>query len=171
MEKKKDNRLHRIKVDYGSNDYYRFFRRNNPSINLDRSTYGFILKEFNGHVRDRLSLKGAEYIFPNKIGKMELRKIKTEVIVGDNGKIINKLPINWRDTRILWDSNPVAKEKRLKVRYDNEHTDGFTFRILFIKSKANFKNKSIYKMKFNRIMKRNLSRSIFDGRIDAFLRD
>lgn len=169
--KREDKRIHRVKVDYGSNDYFNFFRKQHPEYNITRSVYGQVLKEFNTHVRDRLSKKGAEYIFPSKMGKMELRKIKTEVIIGDDGKIINKLPINWRETRILWNSNITAKEKRLKVRYTNEHTDGFTFRILYIKSKANFRNKSIYKIKFNRIMKRDLSRSIFDGRIDAFLKD
>jgi hypothetical protein len=56
------------------------------------------------------------------------------------------------------------------MRYTNDHTDGHTFRIFYRTSKANFKNKSIYKMKFNRTLKRDLSKSIFAGRIDAFIK-
>ena len=107
---------------------------------------------------------------PNRIGKIELRKINTEVKIGDDGKIINNLPTNWKATRELWAENENAREKRTKIRYTNEHTDGHTFRIFFKKSKANFKNKSIFKMQFNRYLKRQLSRSIFAGKIDAFLR-
>ena len=84
--------------------------------------------------------------------------------------IINNLPINWKETRKLWKDNPKSKEKGVKIRYTNEHTDGHTFRIFYIRSKANYKNKSIYKMQFNRQMKRQLSQSIFAGRIDAFLK-
>jgi hypothetical protein len=129
-----------------------------------------VIREFNGYVRDRISTKGAEYIIPNRIGKIELRKKKTEVKIGEYGNIINNLPINWKATRELWAESDTAKEKKTKIRYTNEHTDGHTFRIFYRTSKANFKNKSIYKMQFNRGMKRQLSQSIFAGRIDAFLR-
>ena len=98
-----------------------------------------------------------------------MRKVKTEVKIGDDGKVINNLPVNWRETRKLWEENQAAKIKGTKIRYTNEHTDGHTFRIFYIRSKANYKNKSMYKLQFNREMKRQLSTSIFAGRIDAFL--
>lgn len=165
----KENRAHKVKVDYGIGDYYRFFVRKHNKRHISRNIFGAVVREFNEHVRDRLSTKGIGYIFPSKIGKVELRKKKTEVFVDDDGKIINKLPINWRETRKLWKSNPKAREDRVKIKYTNEHTDGYTFRILYLRAKANYKNKSIYKIQFNRDMKRNLSNSIFQGRIDAFL--
>ena len=96
--------------------------------------------------------------------------MQTEVKIDDDGNIINNLPINWRETRKLWAENDKAKEKKTKIRYTNEHTGGYTFRIFYRTSKANFKNKSIFKMKFNRTMKRQLSVSIFAGKIDAFLK-
>ena len=104
------------------------------------------------------------------IGKIELRKLKTEVKIAEDGSIINNLPVNWKATRELWAESESAKEKKTKIRYTNEHTEGYTFRIFYRTSKANFKNKSIYKMKLNRTLKRQLSQSIFAGRIDAFLR-
>ena len=165
-----DNRLHRIKADYGSGDYYNHFIKTTGMTHISRSLFGEIIREFNSHVRDRISTKGAEYTFPGRIGKVELRKKKTEVYIGDNGKIVNNLPINWKATRELWHEIPLAKEKKTKIMYTNEHTGCHTFRIFYRTSKANFKNKSIYKMRFNRTLKRQLSQSIFAGKIDAFLR-
>jgi len=173
-EGKKDKRIHRIKTDYGNYDYYKHFVDNRSSDAdcelVSRATFGQIIKEFNGHVRDRISTKGAEYIMPCRIGKVELRKMQTEVKIDDDGNIINNLPVNWRETRKLWAESDKAREKKTKIRYTNEHTGGYTFRIFYRTSKANFKNKSIYKLKFNRTMKRQLSTSIFAGKIDAFLK-
>lgn len=164
-----DKRNHRVKTDYGSGDFYKHFVKETGS-KLTRAKFGEILREFNTHVRDRISTKGAEYIMPNRIGKIELRKVKTEVKIAEDGSIINNLPVNWQETRKLWAENEKAKDKKIKIRYTNEHTDGHTFRIYYRKSKANFRNKSIYKMQFNRDMKRQLSKSIFAGKIDAFLK-
>lgn len=170
QQEEEDKRVHRVKSDFGSQDYYKHFVKETGINNVSGLLYGEILREFNGFVRDRISRRGSEYIMPNRIGKIELRKIKTEVFIDDDGNIINNLPPNWKATRELWASNEQARKNRTKIRYTNEHTGGYTFRLFFKKSKANFKNKSIYKMQFNRGMKRDLSKSIFAGRIDAFLK-
>ena len=170
IEDNNDKRLHRVKTDFGNGDYYKYYTKETNNNHISRATFGNVLRQFNNHVRERISTKGAEYFMPLRTGKIELRKIKTEVKLDENGNVINNLPINWKDTRALWAENPSAKEKKTKIRYTNEHTDGHTFRIFYRTSKANFKNKSIYKMKFNRTMKRNLSKSIFAGRIDAFIK-
>tara|TARA_R110000772_G_scaffold62137_2_gene139641 strand:+ start:3649 stop:4158 length:510 start_codon:yes stop_codon:yes gene_type:complete len=169
MEKEKDNRSHIVKADYGTNDYYRFYKKKYRT-EVSRLTYGQIVREFNEHTRDRLSHKGAGYIIPNGLGKIELRKMKTEVKIDDDGAIINHLPTNWKETRKLWNENEKARQKRVKIKFTNEHTDGHMFRIVYLRSKATYKNKSVYKMRFNRTMKRDLSKSIFQGRIDAFLK-
>ena len=166
----KETRLHRVKTDFGSLDYYKSFIKKTGSSHISGVKFGEVLREFNEYIRERIAAKGVEYIMPNRVGKLELRKIKTELKIDEDGNIINNLPINWKATRELWAESEKAKEKGTKIRYTNEHTDGHTFRIFYRTSKANYKNKSIYKMKVNRGMKRMLSKSIFAGRIDAFLR-
>jgi hypothetical protein len=170
-DKEEDKRIHRVKADFGSGDFYKEFA-SDPKMKelVSRVLFGNILREYNGYVRDRISKKGAEYFFPSKVGKVELRKFKSEVKIDEEGNIINNLPINWKATRELWAENKKSKLNKTKIRYTNEHTDGHTFRIFYKRSKANFKNKSIYKMRFNRTMKRQLSKAIFAGKIDAFLR-
>lgn len=165
----KEKRNHTIKSDYGSNDYYLFFKKNNQKSEVTRKDYGAIIKEFNTHLRDGLSNKGIDIVMPSRLGRVELRKVKTSVSVDADGNIVNNLPTNWKATRELWKSNEDAKEKNVKIRFTNEHTDGYTFKISYLKSGANYKNKTMYKLRFNRILKRNLSKSIFQGKIDAFI--
>ena len=165
-----DKRNHFVKSDYGTNDFYRDFKKNNPEIEMTRGEYGLILNGFNSHLREKISSKGAGFILPCRIGRVELRKIKTEVKLDEDGNIVNNLPVNWKATREFWKSNEDAKEKNVKIRFTNEHTDGYTFKVSYLKSKALYKNKSVYKIRFNRELKRNLSKSIFKGRIDAFIK-
>jgi hypothetical protein len=136
---------------------------------MTRGTFGSLIKEYNRYVRDKISTKGAEYLLPERLGKIQLRKVKTEVKIDENGNIVNNLPINWKETRELWASNPETKKSKTKIRFTNEHTDGHTFRVSYYKFNATYKNKSIYRIKFNRTLKRDLSKSIFKGNIDAFL--
>ena len=165
-----DKRNHLVKSDYGLRDYHRHFSKHNKDIEVSRADYGNIIREFNSHSRDRMSMKGAGFIIPCRLGRIELRKSKTEVKIGNDGEIINNLPTNWKATRELWAVNDKAKEAKIKIRFTNEHTDGYTFKVSYLRSKAIFKNKSVYKMRFNRDLKRNLSKSIFAGRIDAFVK-
>ncbi len=166
---KEDKRNHKIKSDYGMNDYYKSYKSKSEKP-VSKEVYSSIVKDFNSHVRKKMAIKGTEYVFPFRLGKMELRKIKTEVKIDKDGNIINKLPVNWKETNKFWEKNPEAKEKGIKIRYTNEHTDGYTFKIFYLRSKASYKNKSMYQMQFNRDMKRTLSKSIFQGKIDAFLK-
>lgn len=165
-----DKRIHRITADFGSGDYYNHFIKTTGHTEISRVLFGKIMREFNSFVRDRISTKGAEYFMPCRTGKIELRKVKKEVKIDDDGNIINNLPINWKASRELWAESESARRKKTKIRYTNEHTEGHTFRIFYRRSKANYKNKSIYKMRFNRQLKRQLSKAIFAGKIDAFLR-
>ena len=169
-EEESSKRNHKVKSDYGLPDYYRHFVKENKETKVSKVLYNEIVKEFNSHVRDRISKKGADYTFPKKIGSLEIKKIKPSISIDEKGNVVNKLPINWKATRELWKENESAKKRKTKIRFINEHTEGYTFRIYYKKKRANYKNKSIYRMQFNRELKRQLSQSIFAGRIDAFLR-
>lgn len=167
-----DKRNHLVKVDYGTNHYYADFLRKNPEYKgvITRAQFGDVLRDYNGFQRDRMATKGVEILFPAGLGMAELVKTKTEVKVDENGNVVNNLPVDWKRTRELWKERPDAKEKNIRIKFTNEHTDGYTFRIKYVKRRSKFKNKSIYKLRFNRELKRGLSKSIFEGKIDAFIR-
>ena len=100
-KQEEDKRLHRVKCDFGSLDYYKYFIKKTGNDHISGIKFGEVLREFNEHVRERISTKGVEYIMPNRVGKIELRKIKTEVKIDDDGNIINNLPVNWKATRVV----------------------------------------------------------------------
>lgn len=164
-------RIHRSKIDYGVNDYYRDFKKNNKQTIITRKIYGDVVKDFNSFLRDNLAVRGREIILPNKMGRIELRKTKTEVKIAEDGSIKNNMAINWKETIKLWNESPQSKEKKTKIRFTNEHTNSYTFRVSYFKARADYKNKSIYSIKFNRTLRRTLSTSIFKGNIDAFVNE
>lgn len=169
MQQIKDKRVHKIKVDYGLYDYFKYYKKNNIT-SVTAKEFGEIVREFNGFVRDSLSKRGNGYNIPAKMGIIELRKNKAEVTINEDGSIKNTLPVNWQETRKLWNENPEALEKRIKIKFVNSHSDGYTFKFVYLRTRANYKYKSIYRLKFNRQLKRQLSQSIFNNSIDAFVK-
>ena len=163
-----DKRNHSIKCDYGMGDYARWYEKNvdNPkSIHVFRK----VVQDYLRLNQELISTKGYTFKLPEGCGRIEIRKVKRELEINDEGKVINKLPINWQATRKLWKENPKAEEKQIKIRYTNEHTDGYVFHPYYIKGNAKFNNKSIYRMQINRQMARNMFKSIMSGELDAFL--
>ena len=161
-------RNHRFKCHHGASDFYFFYKNKYIENTVSASLYSKVIKEYNSFVRDNVSLKGNSYNIPSGLGKIEIRKKKVEITFDENGKIKNSLPVNWQETRKLWEENPEALKKRIKIRFVNEHSGGFTFKLWYLRRRATYKNKSIYRMRFNRQMKRQLSKSIFNKSIDAF---
>lgn len=162
-----ETRNHKIKCHYGINDYAKYYKQNENEV--DTNTFKSVLKDFLNAIRIEISTKSYTFRLPQRMGRVEIRKSKKEIKVDENGKIINKLVINWKATNKLWAENEEAKRKKIKIRYTNEHTNGYVFRPVYIKNTANFKNKSLYKMSVNREMRRATAPAIINKKMDAFL--
>lgn len=163
-----ETRNHRIKCDYGMPDYYRFYKDTSKSPKSNK-VFSDVVRDYLDANRTAVYSKAYIYVLPQRLGRIEIRKMKREVIIDKEGKVINKLLINWKETKKLWSENKEAKERKIKIRYTNEHTDGYVFRPIYMKNTANFKNKSIYKLKVNRDMARKTEPAIVSKKIDAFL--
>lgn len=163
-----DKRKHKIKCDYGTSHYYKAYKESFMEA-VPNSVYSKILNDFLSQMRDSISQEGYIFNIPQRLGRIELRKNKREVTIDKDGNIKNTLPPNWKATKKLWESNEEARIKKTKIRYINEHTDGYVFRLYYIKNKANFKNKTIYKMSINRAMRRATEQPIITHKLDAFL--
>ena len=113
--------------------------------------------------------KGDKIHLVNKLGSLYLTKEQRSVTYNEEtGKVLNTLPINIPDTLKLWKSKPELRNKTF-VRYTNDHSDGFLFRLKYQLSRAIFKNKKIYCMQFNRTLKAKLVKNIKDKKVDAYL--
>lgn len=113
--------------------------------------------------------KGHKITFLNKMGGLYLTKEQRGVTYDpETNKITNTLPRNIPATLELWREKPELKNKTY-VRFTNEHSDGYVFRLHFQTSKAIFKNKLVYSFKFNRTLKKKLVKNIRDKKVDAYL--
>lgn len=166
--KEQDKRNHKVKCDYGINDYWNYYK-NTSEDPVTEEVYKKVLYDYLKINRNYISKFGRTFTLPKRLGRIEIRKFKQEIKVNQKGEIENNLTVNWKATKQLWKENKMAKEKKILIRYTNEHTKGYAFRVYYFKNSANFKNKSIYSMQVNRQLRRDTSIGILNKTIDSFL--
>lgn len=162
-------REHRIKSHYGTLDYFRHYRRKYPKSILEEKQYRFLLRQINNRIRDKIATLPYDLKLPKALGTIKVRKYYPEFSVLADGTCRNKMGVDFKATLELWSKDPDAREKRIKVYYENEHSDGFIFTIKYDKKYAKFRNKSVYLFRANRGLKDLLSTNIKNKNIDAFL--
>jgi hypothetical protein len=158
----------KINIDFGISDYFKFYKKKYKSA-ISSQKYNKIISEYNTLVSELITDEQFEFNIPFQLGTLCVRKIKPKLYLGENGTVINKLPINPIETFKLWESNPEAKARKIYVRYMNKHSNGYMFSLYYVKGKAKFKNKQAYTISCKRSMKRRLSKNIKEGSIDAYL--
>lgn len=152
----------KIPAHYGMYDYYKFFTKNNPNIEIDRTKFNKVISEFN-EILCKYLIENLEYNLPFRLGKLEVLKEERELYLDEKtGKVKDTNPPNWKETLKLWDSNKEAREKKILIRHNNNHTGGYVFRIYYNKSNAIYKNKKIYFFKPIRSLKRSITKRIND---------
>lgn len=170
----KGKQKEKITSHYNTPDYYKYYKQKNFGTNkeskfyLTSSQYTKILKDFFDLVIEDLIMTGEEFIFPSNMGKLQIRKYKSEIKIGEDGKVVNHLPVDYAATNKLRASNPEAAKNKIVVRHLNKHTGGYTFRYIYIKNKAKYKNKSAYSFKATRTNKLKIAKAvkIFKKKID-----
>lgn len=145
-----EKRNHKIKSDYGVRDYYKFYRDNGGTLNY--ATFSRTLKSFDQGVANIIVNNEYSYKLAQGLGIITVKKVKNYVRIGKDGKVKTNYPVNYNATMKLWATNPEAAKAKKLVRYDNRHSNKYTYRFKYIVSGtlAKYKNKSLYKMRFNR---------------------
>lgn len=113
--------------------------------------------------------KGERIYLNNKLGSLYLVKDQKSVIFNEEtGEIINTLPVNIPETLKMWRQKPELRGKRF-VRFTNDHSNNFVFKLVFNVRRANFRNKNLYNFKFNRTLKKKLADNIRNKVVDAYI--
>lgn len=158
---------HKITNSYGTYDYFKFYRRTKPKEKeyvLTESQYFSIIRKVNAALAN-LFVKGKEIRFPMRMGLIELRKsIKTPKI-GPDGKVIFNTMIDWDATIKLWYEDEESFKNKTLIKQESKEV----FKTFYNKSSATFNNKSFYLFQLNKELKREISKNIKKGIIDAFL--
>jgi len=151
----------KITADYGIKDYYKYFKKSNPELNIDYKTYKTIISSFNSELMNFIIEDNLEYNLPYLGSTLSVKKDKRVPKIV-NGKLYHTAPVDWVATNKLWDEDSEAKDKKLLVRYLNSHTSKYVFRIYFKKFKVYFQNKQLFTFKTSRTFQRTLSKRIKD---------
>jgi hypothetical protein len=160
-----------INADYGIKDYYKYFKENNPELNIDYATYKKVIYDFNKELVDLIINDNLEYNIPYIGSSISIRKDKRVPKIV-NGKLYNSAPVDWAATNKLWSEDEEARDKKLLVRYLNQHTSKYVFRIYFKKYNLYFNNKKLFNFKATRSFQRLLSARIKDDtkeKYDSYL--
>lgn len=126
-----------------------------------------VIELYHDLAREDLSEGEAFYLRKN-LGVLQVMKQKREVEVDEiTNTVKNNMPVNWRETWKLWKSHPDLQQKSF-VRYENEHSDNYQFRLYYSLGRAKYNNKHAYSFKFNAKLKSLLSFKIKNKKCDAY---
>jgi hypothetical protein len=133
----------KIKVDYGRTDIYRFYNKIVENA-VERSVHSKVLNEFNKEV-SRLMLEEAfEYVIPQRLGTLRIKKYKPQIFDKDGNLKKTNLNPDWKKTIELWARDTEAKAAKKLVYHTNEHSDGYEYKWHFSNYRSLCKNKSAY---------------------------
>ena len=160
------SRNHKVKNSIGVYDIYKHIRKNKwYDIGQPITEHQFytIIRQVNNVLADNL-LKGNDIVFPNKMGRLEVRKFEPIIRFEDN-KLTVRLPIDWDRTLKLWSEDEEAYKERTLVKMEEKEI----FKVCYNKTRADFQNKGFYQLQINRDLKIALKKKIKLGNFDAFL--
>ena len=159
------SRNHKVKNSIGVYDIYKHIRKNKwYDIGQPITEHQFytIIRQVNNVLADNL-LKGNDIVFPNKMGRLEVRKFEPIIRFADN-KLTVRLPIDWDRTLKLWSEDEEAYKERTLIKVEEKEI----FKVYYNRIKANYENKSFYEFLVNRDLKRRLKQKIKNYNFDAF---
>lgn len=160
------SRNHKVKNSIGVYDIYKHIRKNKwYDIGQPITEHQFytIIRQVNNVLADNL-LKGNDIVFPNKMGRLEVRKFEP-IIRFDDNKLTVRLPIDWDRTLKLWSEDEEAYKERTLVKMEEKEI----FKVCYNKTRADFQNKGFYQLQINRDLKIALKKKIKLDNFDAFL--
>ena len=170
--KTNNNKPHRkkykINKSFGNKQAWRWIKKHkwlNIGQPITEKQFGIIVKTINKALVDKL-LNGSDIIFPNKMGKLELSKYRTQVKF-ENGRLKTNRPIDWSRTTKLWNEDPISKKNKVLVRYETP----YIYRVDYRKLSKSFKNQSFFQFDICRDFKLKLKNKINNNQLDAFLKE
>jgi hypothetical protein len=161
-----EQREHKFKNSYSCKDYWQYYCKNCKKIPYKKykEILDFIMEQYSFLISE----KAMDIKFPYRLGQIRIRKyFKSPKFEG--GELVNNLPINYKATKELWESDPEAKENKQVIYLLNQHSDGYMYQIRYTVSDiANRYDKLRFlKYKPARIMSRQFSKNIREHKIDA----
>lgn len=128
---------------------------------VEEKDFTELSRDFNRLLMD-LVIQGHAVHLPERLGIVKVSGKQENVKFREDGKIKGLSP-NWKETKILWEKNPEAKERKQLIFNTNEHSSGIRYKFFWSKKRSPIQNKMLYVLQITRGFKRQLSLNIFAG--------
>lgn len=123
-------------------DYFKVYK--SLGGNLKKPEYARLYRRIIYKIVDEM-LKG-EHVYLNELGRIRIIGKNPPFFI--NGEATRK--IDWHSTSKLWKEKPEEKEKKTFLYYDNAHTDGAYYKVIFSKRDIRIPNFDFYKFRTSR---------------------
>lgn len=164
VQKKHTQKQAKVRGSWGVYDIYKHIRRSGWSgIDTPLTEHDFytIIRSVNTMLADNIS-KGVVVVFPERMGKLELRKQQRGVGIVD-GKLKITYPVDWGETVRLWYEDEESRRNKTLLRNESKEV----YQIKYDKYPANYENKLFYEFCVNRNIKKALKCNIQQGKIET----
>jgi hypothetical protein len=156
----------KIPTHYGMKDYFKYYKEHDGVVQ-DRLLFHKIVSELNQGIVDLIIHEGIDFTPATLQFTFCIRKSKKVPRIKD-GKFINPSPIDWKTTNQLWLDDEEAREKKIIIKFLNNHTSKYVFRIKALKTGNTYINKKLYRFKAVRDFSRTLGQRILDPNQENF---
>lgn len=170
----------RYKVDNGLIDCYKFYKKAQKESKVSYLPYDEYKKIYTSFMLKaiyEIIENSSDFKLPSRLGSISIRKRQLKKVLDDKGNIrhINR-KVDWEATNNMWikkygtnDCAVLTKIKNKKtIRYNNEHTNGYTFKVYWDKYFCIVKNRSKYAFKPCRNFARAISKLQKEKNIDYY---
>ena len=113
-----NTRTHKITNSLGVYDAYKYIRKNkwfDIGRPLIEHEFYQIIRKVNNYLAEEL-VNGNDITFPNRMGKLELRKRNSLPVIDKNGSLKVTYAIDWDNTLKLWYEDEEAFNNKTRVK-------------------------------------------------------
>jgi len=157
-------REYKITNSIGVYDLYKKIRKNHwydIGRPLKEHEFYTIIRSVNKLLAENI-VNGEAVVFPEQMGRLELRKYSTGVSIVD-GKLKNTYPIDWKGTNQLWAEDEEEHKKKTLLRFESP----MVYTVRYCKENATYENKTFYQFRLHQKVKKKLKENIVNGKTDT----
>ena len=164
MENKKPTQQSKRKSDYGLPDMRAYYIRRYGELpkGIGVKEFNDIQKEFWERIFNEVIYKGYQFRMPGGLGTLTLTSRKPTVTIDSEYNVVRtNAPIDYKATTALWERDPEAKERKIRLYHTNVATDGNIYSIKLLQDRR-FRGHfiSVYNLKPSRGNARGLAEYI-----------
>lgn len=138
------------------NEYQHYYRENYSNC-VNWEVYRNVWKDIINEIVPEMMIYNYHWKLPCGMGSIAMRKYKPKIRLKEGVLDTKNLRIDYKETRILWENDEDAREKKLKVYHINDHTDNNKVIFQWIKPLERSNKIRKYRFYISRLWNRKLA--------------